>query len=61
MTKAQLDTPIREALARISPEPFVQHAAYLLFVQQPDALAPDVHRALTLAVDDSLSARAAAS
>lgn len=59
-TAAPLTAPLRTALAAISPEPFIQHSVYLLFVQKPETLAPDVHRALTAAVDDSLAEMGAA-
>ena len=51
---ADLNTPIREALARISPDAFIQYAAYLLYVQRPEALAPGIRQSLDHAVEVSL-------
>lgn len=60
MTYAKLDTPIRKALEALFPSPWDQSAAFLLFNSQPEALAPDVRRALDMAVEDSLAELGAA-
>jgi hypothetical protein len=47
--KAPKDGPLREALARISPKPSVQNAAYRLYTERPELLKIGVLQALDLA------------